>query len=348
MLATEDYEYDLPKSLIAQEPLRRRSDARLMVVDRRSGSIEHAYVRDLGNFLLAGDVLVLNDTRVVPARLVGRRQATGGRWEGLFLSEGQAGLWRVLAKARGVLHAGDRIILLDRLARPAFELEMAARLDDGSWAVRPQVAGTALELLGRVGRIPLPHYIRHGEMVDADIERYQTVFASKSGSIAAPTAGLHFTEQLLHQLASQDVSIERITLHIGVATFRPIKSEQVEMHAMHDEWCCVPEDVAARIQQARDAGRRIVAVGTTTVRTLETASASGRLSAWNGSTGLFIHPPYTFRTVDALVTNFHLPRSTLLVLVRTFGGDQLIRRAYQEAVEQKYRFYSYGDAMLIV
>lgn len=348
MAEIDDYDYHLPRERIAQEPLRQRSDSRLMVVDRAANTIEHAYVRDLPQYLRRSDVVVLNDTRVIPARLVGRRPATGGRWEGLFLDEESHGMWRILCKARGKMQPGEIVQLLDRSARPALQLELATKLDDGSWVVRPLTGGTPLDLLEQVGRVPLPHYIRHGEMVDADVDRYQTVFADVPGSVAAPTAGLHFTPRLLKELTDQGVDIERVTLHVGVGTFRPVKTDTLADHAMHAEWCRISSETVDHLQRTRRAGGRIVAVGTTSVRTLETAAQSGELQPWTGPTQLFIRPPYTFRAVDALMTNFHLPRSTLLVLVRTFGGDALIRRAYLEAIEYEYRFYSYGDAMLIV
>jgi S-adenosylmethionine:tRNA ribosyltransferase-isomerase len=319
-----------------------------MVVDRQAGSLVHAHVRDFPEFLHPSDALVINDTRVIPARLVGYRTRTGGRWEGLFLSTSEQGLWRVLGKTRGRLEPGETVTLQDRHRRDVTRLTLVANLGGGEWAVRPDTDEPPLELLERVGRVPLPGYIRGGEMVDSDPANYQTVFAEKPGAVAAPTAGLHFTPQLLQQIAAKRIAICRVTLHVGLGTFRPIAAPTLEQHVMHSEMGCIDSAVVAELLARRAAGGRIVAVGTTAVRTLETAAASGNLCRWQGATDLFIRPPYTFRAVDALLTNFHLPRSTLLVLVRTFGGDELIQHAYQIAIRDGYRFYSYGDAMFVV
>jgi S-adenosylmethionine:tRNA ribosyltransferase-isomerase len=348
MSELDHYDYELPEELIAQHPLRNRADARLLVVDRRSRTFAHSHVRDLSEFLQAGDCLVLNDTRVVPARLVGKRTLTGGRWTGLFLSADALGDWLVLGKTRGHLRPGERIDLEDRQGVVRFSLTLLAKFDDGSWVVKPSLAGEAFSLLEQVGRTPLPHYIRGGEMMEGDQETYQTVFAERPGSVAAPTAGLHLTHELLAALEDRGLAICRVTLHVGVGTFRPIAAERLAEHQMHAEWCSLSGEAAATLQVHRRAGGRIVAVGTTTVRVLESAARGGELAAFQGETDLFIRPPHRFRAVDALMTNFHLPRSTLLVLVRTFGGDDLIRRAYEEAIQEGYRFYSYGDAMLIL
>jgi S-adenosylmethionine:tRNA ribosyltransferase-isomerase len=346
---TDDYDYDLPRELIAQQPLPRRSDARLMVVNRQAGSIEHSHVRELSRLLKPGDSLVLNDTRVVPARLVGQRIETGGRWFGLYLGIDSQGVWQLLCKTRGKLQPAEAVVLHDRDGREAARLRLMVKLDDGVWAARPEPDEPALELLDRVGRVPLPHYIRGGEMVDADMADYQTVFARHPGAVAAPTAGLHFTPALLEQLAASGIATERLTLHVGAGTFRPIATESLEEHQMHREWGRLDAETAERLNACRAAGGRIVAVGSTSLRVLESAVLEdGRLPAWEGETELFIRPPHRFRAADALLTNFHLPRSTLLVLVRTFGGDALIRRAYEEAIRERYRFFSYGDAMLIV
>jgi S-adenosylmethionine:tRNA ribosyltransferase-isomerase len=344
----DQYNYELPEELIAQHPLPNRSDARLLVVDRRSRSLTHAYVRDLPEFLHAGDCLVLNDTRVIPARLVGRRAATGGRWTGLFLSADAQGDWLVLGKTRGKLQPGESIVLEDPSATPRLKLTVLAKFEEGMWAVRPSVAGEPFELLDQVGRTPLPHYIRGGEPVERDRETYQTVFAEQPGSVAAPTAGLHLTRELLDQLKDRGLAICRVTLHVGIGTFRPIAVERLEQHRMHSEWCSLSAETAQMLKSHRRAGGRIIAVGTTTVRVLESAARGGELQEFQGETDLFIRPPHEFRAVDVLMTNFHLPRSTLLVLVRTFGGDGLIRRAYEEAIREDYRFFSYGDAMLVV
>jgi S-adenosylmethionine:tRNA ribosyltransferase-isomerase len=342
------YDYELPRELIAQQPLRRRSDARLLIVRRSDESLAHRHVRDLPEILNPGDCLVLNDTRVVAARLVGYRLATRGRWSGLFLEADAAGLWKVLCKTRGRLAPGEVIVLRDCASRDAARLTLLSKLSEGMWAARPDSDEPAFRLLDRVGRVPLPPYIRNGEMVAADCDNYQTVFAERPGAVAAPTAGLHFTEELLHRLESRGVRLVRITLHVGIGTFRPISVRRLEDHKMHAEWACLTADAANHLQSIRAHGGRIVAVGTTVVRTLETAATGGLLRPWEGFTDLFIRPPYPFRAVDALLTNFHLPKSTLLVLVRTFGGEALIRRAYAEAIGQRYRFFSYGDAMLVL
>jgi S-adenosylmethionine:tRNA ribosyltransferase-isomerase len=343
-----DYDYELPKRLIAQQPLPRRTDARLLVVDRSDGSLSHQHIRDLPTILRSGDCLVINDTKVIPARLVGFRAQTGGRWEGLFLSADGGGSWRILAKTRGKQQAGESIVLTNERLQEVFRLRLILKEPEGSWIARPEIEGQPFELIDRVGRVPLPPYIRDGEMTDSDRERYQTVFGEKPGAVAAPTAGLHFTEDLFARLASAGVSVARVTLHVGQDTFRPVTSETLDGHAMHSEWCEITPTAVETIRQAKAAGGRVVAVGTTSVRTLESASQTGSLEPFAGPTELFIRPPYSFRTVDALLTNFHLPRTTLLVLVRTLGGDELIRQAYEEAIREEYRFYSYGDAMLIL
>jgi S-adenosylmethionine:tRNA ribosyltransferase-isomerase len=343
-----DYAYDLPPNLIAQQPLQRRSDARLLVVDRQSQTLHHRHVRDLPELLRPGDCVVVNDTRVIAATLVGRRASTGGRWHGLFLDSDAQGCWRILCKTRGKQTPGDVVMLQDRQLRDRVALRLVEKQDEGVWVARCESRDAALDLLEMLGRVPLPHYIRDGVMVDEDRQTYQTVYANEPGAIAAPTAGLHFTVDLLKRLKEQGVRLARLTLHVGVGTFRPIKSEALDEHAMHAEWGRLDEAEAEKIAAAREGGGRIVAVGTTTTRLLETAAAAGRIEPFCGPTDLFIRPPYDFRAVDVLMTNFHLPRSTLLVLVRTFGGDALIRRAYEEAIREEYRFYSYGDAMLIV
>jgi len=347
MSELDHYDYRLPRELIAQHPLPRRSDARLMVVRRASGQIEHSHIRDLPEFLQASDCLVFNDTRVIPARLVGRRDRTGARWTGLFLSADEHGIWQVLSKTRGKLEPGEAIVVLSWDVRQSITLRLLAKLDGGVWAVRPEPLGEPLEILGRVGRVPLPPYIRDGEMVEEDIEKYQTVYAERPGAVAAPTAGLHFTPELLAELTRRGIEQQRVTLHVGVGTFRPITTERLDQHPMHSEWCSLSPEAAERLQACKRARRRIVAVGTTVARTLETAAANGEIRSFTGQTNLFIRPPFKFAACGALLTNFHLPRSTLLILVRTFGGNDLIRRAYEEAIEERYRFFSYGDAMLI-
>ena len=348
MPSLEDYDYELPAHLIAQHPLPNRCDSRLMVVHRDRSVIEHHHFRDLPSLLASQDTLVLNDTRVIPAKLLGYRNSTGGRWQGLFLEEDDRGAWKILCKARGKLVEGETIGLVDRTGRSAGDLQLIVRLDDGMWAAKMESSETTTELLDRIGRVPLPHYIRKGEELPADRQSYQTVFATNLGSVAAPTAGLHFTDDLLAKLQEQGISTEHVTLHVGPGTFRPIKSNRIDDHQMHSEWCQLSESTAHQLQSRRQAGGRIIAIGTTSVRTLESAAASGAIAPFEGYTDLFIREPYTFRAVDCLLTNFHLPKSTLLVLVQAFGGAELIRQAYGEAIEDEYRFFSYGDAMLIL
>jgi S-adenosylmethionine:tRNA ribosyltransferase-isomerase len=348
MSELDHYDYELPKGLIAQAPLHHRADARLLVVDRGRNSFDHKHIRDLPEILAAGDCLVLNDTRVVPARLVGRRTATGGRWEGLFLEATAGGFWRVIGHTRGKLAPGESVTLLNSQGDDDIQLHVAAHHAEGEWVVRPDSPEETFALLDRVGRVPLPPYIRKGEMTEADRQTYQTVYARTPGAVAAPTAGLHFTDALLERLETAGLTLARLTLHVGLGTFRPVTATRFADHVMHAEWAELRQEAADRILAARQAGGRVVAVGTTSMRVLETAARDGTLKPFQGKTDLFIYPPFEFHAADALLTNFHLPRTTLLVLVRTFGGDELIRRAYEEAIREEYRFYSYGDAMLIL
>lgn len=343
------YDYELPSELIAQAPLQNRADARMLVVDRKSGTLQHLHVRDLPTLLDPKDCVVVNDTKVLPARLVGTRKKTGGRWEGLFLGFGPGGLWQIIAKTRGKIQTGELVQLQTPEGRVGISLEIGAKLDDGSWIAKPLTDDTSTVALEKVGWIPIPPYIRNGRMVPEDKENYQTVYAAKPGAVAAPTAGLHFTPQLFNRVKESGTAIVPVTLHVGIGTFRPITAENLDEHPMHTEWCSLPESTVAMILNRNLAGGRTVAVGTTSVRVLESASdAEGNLKPFEGETSLFIKPPYTFKNVDVLLTNFHFPKSTLLILVRTFGGDELIREAYREAIREKYRFFSYGDAMLIL
>lgn len=352
------FDYDLPDRLIAQHPAARRDDSRLLVLDRTAGTLTHRHFRDLPQYLRAGDLLVLNDTKVLPARLVGRREQTGGRWEGLFLADRPDGTWELLAQTRGFVQPGE-VCVTDSGLR----LTLVARTDDRHWLMTPNPTGSPAELLAIHGHIPLPPYIRKGEDEPTDRDRYQTVYAAAVGSVAAPTAGLHFTPDLLAELEAQGVGVARVTLHVGLGTFAPVKADDPTQHKIHAEWAEVSADTAARVNATRAAGGRVVAVGTTTTRTLETAAYSPLpagersdgeavrvrgVSPFRGPTDLFIYPPFPFRAVDALVTNFHLPRTTLLLLVQALCGSELLRRAYTEAVANDYRFFSYGDAMLVV
>ncbi len=344
----DEYDFDMPKELIAQHPVANREDARLMVVSRERQAIEHHHVRDLDEILHRHDCLVLNDTKVIPAKLVGAKKKTGGRWTGLFLNADEDNNWQVLCKTRGRPQSGDVVQLEDRQGKRAMELVMVARMEDGSWIVRPDSDQTVDQILQSVGRVPLPHYIRGGNMVDADLDNYQTIYARNAGAVAAPTAGLHLTKPLLRRLIDRGINITRVTLHVGIGTFRPVATDKLADHKMHAEWGEISAGAIEMIEQSKAKGGRVIAVGTTSVRVLETAAdRDGKLREWSGETDIFIRPPYSFKTVDALLTNFHRPESTLIVLVRAFGGDRLMKRAYEEAVKQRYRFFSYGDAMLI-
>ena len=356
LLTRQYYDFELPKELIAQEPLPNREDSRLLVIERDKQSFSHFHTRDLDSILMPGDCLVLNDTKVIPAQLVGKRVQTGGRWQGLVVDSDDQH-WRMLAKTRGKIKLGEVVALQDRDGKSRFEMTLLSRTDDGMWIGRPEAASSdevslqqlsASELLEIVGRIPLPHYIRGGNMVDSDVTDYQTIYAKQPGAVAAPTAGLHFTPALLQRLIDLGVKIAPITLHVGIGTFRPVSDDNLAEHVMHKEWGTIKQSSVDTIDECRNSGGRIIAVGTTSVRVLESAGSNGVLRAWTGETDLFIKPGFEFKIVDGLITNFHLPCSTLIVLVRTFGGDHLIKKAYSAAIEEKYRFFSYGDAMLIL
>ena len=312
MSTPDDYQYDLPRELIAQQPLPHRADARLMVVDRQSGQIGHHHVRDLPELLHAGDCLVINDTKVVPARLVGYRTETQGRWEGLFLEHDEVGNWKLLGKSRGHIQPGERVTLVTPAGADDVRLRLLVKQHDGVWIARPESDEPPLELLARVGRVPLPPYIHGGVAEEADRQRYQTVYAQVPGAVAAPTAGLHFTNHLLSTLEKKGVRVCPVTLHTGLDTFRPIAAGTLAEHKMHAERGTITPEIAETINAARASGGRVVVVGTTSARLLESAARAGQLAAWSGETNLFIRPPYRFRMVDALLTNFHLPRTTLL------------------------------------
>lgn len=341
-MLTSAFDFELPEELIAQHPVESRDHSRLMVVDRAAGTIAHHVFRDLPELLNSGDVLVRNSSKVIPAGLAGHRTSTGGSWEALFIKELSDGTWQVLATTRGKPVAGETIVIRD------LELRLESKNPDGSWQVRPLSDQSTLELLNRYGQVPLPPYIRKGREAPEDRVRYQTVYAEEPGSVAAPTAGLHFTEEVFERLKAKEISWVNATLHVGIGTFRPIKTETIEEHQLHEEWAKLAEDAVETIRKNRESGGRAIAVGTTSVRTLEAASLSGSIEPFEGPTALYLKPGHVFRTVDAMVTNFHLPKSSLLVLVAAFAGYDLIRTAYAEAVARKYRFYSYGDAMLIL
>jgi S-adenosylmethionine:tRNA ribosyltransferase-isomerase len=337
------FDYHLPEHLIAQHPAARRDESRLLVVHRAAGSIEHRVFRDLPDLLRPGDLLVLNDTRVLPARLLGARDSSGGKWEGLYLQTTSDGFWEMMTKTRGHPVSGEVFTV-----QPGeFRLVLRGRTSEHHWLMEPDPPGAAVDLLARFGQMPLPPYIRKGRAEAADAERYQTVFAEKAGSVAAPTAGLHFTPELFERLNERGIETTRVTLHVGLGTFAPVKVDDPAKHAIHKEWCEVCESAVAAIAACKARGGRGVAGGPTATRTLETAARPDGLRPFHGETSLYIRPPFEFRVVDVLITNFHLPRTTLLLMVGAFAGNELLHRAYQEAVEKGYRFYSYGDAMLV-
>lgn len=335
------YDYLLPPELIAQTPAEPRTSARMLVYELGSGRITHQRIADLPNWLTERDSIVLNDTRVVPARLFGKRKATGGNWEGLFLSAEPDGQWHLIGSTRGKLQIGESIVIGDEL-----ELVLIEKGEQGICLMQGP-AGEPWPWLDRFGVVPLPPYIERQSPLPEDRTRYQTVYAETPGAIAAPTAGLHFTQELLEKIAAAKF---RVTLHVGIGTFRPISVEKLAEHWMHSEWCQVSQEVASQLQSRRSNGNsgRIIAVGTTTVRTLETASQSGIIRPWSGPTELFIRPPYQFRSIDGLLTNFHLPRSSLLVMLAALVGLDELKSLYQLAIAEGYRFYSYGDAMLVL
>jgi S-adenosylmethionine:tRNA ribosyltransferase-isomerase len=353
-LETSAFDFLLPDELIAQEPAEPRDQSRLMVLQRRTGQWEHCRFHELPDWLDPGDVLVRNNTRVIPARLVGRRAATGGKWEGLFLRTLPDATWEILATTRGKPAVGERVVVGQGLP-----LTLVARGEAGRWIVRPEATeAEAVALLERHGQVPLPPYIRKGREGPGDRLRYQTVYAAVPGAVAAPTAGLHFTEEVFRRLAARGIALVDCTLHVGLGTFRPIEAERIEDHRLHAEWAELAPEATAILNERRRQGGRIVAVGTTSARVLETAASqrsdagsdldAPRLEPFAGETALYLRPGHVFRGFDALLTNFHLPRSSLLVLVAALAGVDLIQAAYAEAIRQRYRFYSYGDAMLIL
>lgn len=347
-METSAFDFALPGDLIAQHPVEPRDSSRLMIVHRQSGKIEHGVFARLPEFLDPGDILVRNNTRVVPARLVGRREATGGKWEGLFLRELRDGFWEVLATTRGKPGPGERVVV--EHGRTEMRLTLVEKGEAGRWLVRPDSTEPAAAILERHGQVPLPPYIRKGQEGPGDRIHYQTVYAQIPGAVAAPTAGLHFTETLFARLRERGVGLVDATLHVGLGTFRPIEADRIEDHVLHAEWAELTPAAAELLNGRRARGKRIVAVGTTSARVLETAvdRNTGAIRGFSGETALYLRPGHVFRGIDALVTNFHLPRSSLLVLVSAFAGVELAREAYGQAIAERYRFYSYGDAMLII
>lgn len=334
-----DFDYLLPERLIAQHPVEPRDSSRLLVLDRATNKVRHAVFTELLDYIMPGDTLVFNDTRVIPARLIGRRADTGGQVEVFLLNEKTAGEWEVLVKPGKRAKLGMIIDFGSELS-----CEVINSTDFGGRVVRFRFEGIFNEILDRLGETPLPPYI-HERLTDS--ERYQTVYSRQRGSAAAPTAGLHFTTSLLSQIEAKGARLAFITLHVGLGTFRPVATENITDHVMHREYFSVSEAAARAVNQAKEQGRRVIAVGTTSIRTLETAATNGRLSAGSGWTDIFIYPGYQFQLIDGIITNFHLPKSTLIMLISAFAGRETVLAAYQEAVEREYRFFSFGDAMLL-
>jgi len=342
-MRVEEFDYHLPPSLVAQYPPAQRGETSLMVLQRQTGLIEHRTFGDIAQYLNPADLLVMNNTRVLPARLIGKKE-TGGRVELLLIPSwnGLGGEWKALIKGRGKMKRGARIRFEQGLKGEVGEVK------DGKGRVSFSGHGEVIDILRKIGHVPLPPYIKRGDE-RLDRERYQTVFAEREGSIAAPTAGLHFTHALLQSLRENGVRTAMITLHIGIGTFAPVKARDIEDHTMEAEWIEISKDTARAIEDTKAQDGKVIAVGTTTTRALESFFNGSRgVKPGKGMTSLFIHPPYRFRVIDGLVTNFHLPKSTLIMLASAFAGRDLLMKAYQEAVLRNYRFYSYGDAMLIL
>lgn len=339
----KQFDFDLPERLIAQHPLEDRTASRLLVLNKETGQIDHRRFVDLISYVEPGDVLVLNDSRVMPARLIGEKKETGANIEVLLLKPLGEDRWETLVKPGKRMKPGTEVIFGDGLLRCVCE-EVT---ESGGRIVRFEYDGIFYEILDRLGSMPLPPYI-HAQLEDQ--ERYQTVYARERGSAAAPTAGLHFTREYLQQLQEKGVIIAYLTLHVGLGTFRPVSADRVEEHVMHAEYYEIPPETAQKIEAAKAAGKRVIAVGTTSCRTLETVGRNngGKVVASSGWTDIFIYPGYQFQVIDGLLTNFHLPKSTLVMLVSALAGRENILRAYQEAIQQEYRFFSFGDAMLII
>lgn len=335
-----DFYFDLPEELIAQTPLEKRDSSRLLTLDKNSGEVEHHHFYELPDFLEEGDTLVLNDSRVLPARLLGRRE-TGGSIELVLLRDLGEGRWECLSRPGKKTRPGTRLIF----GEGELTADVLDVVEGGNRIVKFNYEGIFLEVLERLGKMPLPPYIK-AELQDA--ERYQTVYSREVGSAAAPTAGLHFTKELLQQIKDKGVNVCYVTLHVGLGTFRPVKEEEIENHDMHSEFCMIPEETAETIMRTKAAGHRVIAVGTTSCRTLESLTEEdGTVKASSGWTNIFIYPGYRFKCIDAMVTNFHLPESTLIMLISALAGRENVLNAYKIAVDEKYRFFSFGDAMFI-
>ncbi len=341
MLKTNDFYYDLPEELIAQTPLADRSSSRLMLLDKRSGEISHKHFYDIVDFLNPGDTLILNDTKVIPARIYGVKEGTGGAIEFLLLHKHSLDEWEVILKPGRRAKPGAKFIF----GNGELKAEVLDIVNDGNRLVKFTYDGVFEDVLDRLGEMPLPHYITQ-KLEDRD--RYQTVYAKNSGSAAAPTAGLHFTPGLLEKIKAKGVNIGYVTLHVGLGTFRPVKAEKIEEHKMHSEFYILPKETAELVNKTKEEGKRVISVGTTATRVLETAGLSSPvLTEKTGWTDIFIYPGKSFNVIDALITNFHLPESTLIMLVSALAGRENVLNAYSEAVKEKYRFFSFGDAMFI-
>lgn len=337
----KDYDYDLPEELIAQDPLEDRSSSRLMVLDRQTGDVEHRHFTDILEYLHPGDCLVINNTKVIPARLFGVKEDTRAKIEVLLLKRKENDIWETLVKPGKKAKPGTKIVFGDGL----LTAEVVEVVEEGNRLIQFHYDGIFEEILDQLGQMPLPPYITH-QLKDKN--RYQTVYAKYDGSAAAPTAGLHFTKELLQKVKDMGVDIAEVTLHVGLGTFRPVKVENVLDHHMHSEFYMVSQEAADKINRAKESGHRVIAVGTTSTRTLEAAAdENGRLHETSGWTEIFIYPGYQFKVIDALITNFHLPQSTLVMLVSALAGREHVLHAYEIAVKEKYRFFSFGDAMLI-
>lgn len=336
----KDFDYELPLELIAQTPLEKRSDSKLLVLDRKTGEIEHKHFYDIIDYLTPNDVLVLNNTKVMPSRIYGTKVDTNAKIEFLLLKEIKKDCYECLVKPARRVHVGTIIDFND-----VMKAEIIEKQEEGMVVAKFLYEGIFIEKLEQIGETPLPPYI-HEKLKDGS--RYQTVYADKLGSAAAPTAGLHFTDELLKKIKEKGVEIEYVTLHVGLGTFRPMTSEHIEEHHMHSEWFKMEKGCAERLNEAKNEGKRIIAVGTTSTRTLEAIMTKyGKFVATAEETNIFIYPGYKFKAIDALITNFHLPKSTLIMLVSAFSTKQIIMNAYKEAIEKKYRFFSFGDAMFI-
>lgn len=340
-MKTSDFYYDLPEELIAQDPLEDRSSSRLMILDKETGKTEHHVFREIIDELNPGDCLVINDTKVIPARLIGTKEDTGAKIEVLLLKRGADDVWETLVKPGKKARPGARISFGDGLLVG----EVMDVVEEGNRLIHFEYEGIFEEILDQLGQMPLPPYITH-QLEDKN--RYQTVYAKHSGSAAAPTAGLHFTPELLKEIEEKGVQIARVTLHVGLGTFRPVKVDNILEHHMHSEFYQIEEEAAEKINRAKESGHRVICVGTTSCRTIESAAdKNGKLHATNGWTEIFIYPGYEFKVLDCLITNFHLPESTLVMLVSALAGREQVLSAYEEAVKEKYRFFSFGDAMFI-